>query len=208
MFLLAKKNGIVKNTTINPDAEIIKGCKTHTLFGGEFAITHDSENIAFKTLLGSCVAIMFYDNVKHIKAMNHFLLPKTSSANNDLKYGLFSVETMLNEMYKLGSKKENIVAKISGGASMIDISLSSTSIGNKNVNFAIDFCKIENIKIISNHTRGIRSRIILLTNNFETFIKNIEENIKNIDIVNSEIKLQQELFTNEEIDYNNKIVIF
>lgn len=33
--------------------------------------------------------------------MNHFLLPKTNNTNDDMKYGLYSVEAMLNEMYKL-----------------------------------------------------------------------------------------------------------
>ena len=31
---------------------------THTIIGGEYAVVSDDENIAFKTLLGSCVAIM------------------------------------------------------------------------------------------------------------------------------------------------------
>ena len=34
--------------------------------------------------------------------MNHFLLPDTNDNSNDMKYGLYSVEAMLNEMYKIG----------------------------------------------------------------------------------------------------------
>ena len=193
MILIGHKDGSLENRTLSANSQIIKGFPTHTIIGGEFAVCKDSENVAFKTLLGSCVAIMFYDNEKKIKAMNHFLLPKTTSANDDMKYGLFSVESMLNEMYKLGCKKENIVAKISGGASIVNINMSANSIGNRNVDFAMDFCKSENFRVISNHTKGNKSRVILLTNNFETFIKNIDESNKNIDVINNEIQLQKDI---------------
>ena len=200
MFLIGHKNGSLEQKNTMSNMQIIKGFPTHTIIGGEFAVCYDTENIAFKTLLGSCVAIMFYDNSKKIKAMNHFLLPKTTNANDDMKYGLFSVEAMLNEMYKLGCKKENIVAKISGGASIVNINLSSNSIGNRNVDFAIDFCKSENFKILSNHTKGTKSRVILLTNNFETFIKNIDESKQNNDVVNTEIQLQKDILVNKDVN--------
>ena len=56
-----------------------------------------------------------------------------------MKYGLYSVEAMLNEMYKLGCSKANMLAKISGGADIMQINMSSQSIGFRNVEFAKDF---------------------------------------------------------------------
>lgn len=52
-----------------------KGYNTYTVIGGEFAVGSDEDNVAFKTLLGSCVVIMLMNKMKKIKAMNHFLLP-------------------------------------------------------------------------------------------------------------------------------------
>jgi len=198
MILIGHKNGNIEKTSISSNTQIIKGYPTHTVIGGEFAIVNEENNIALKTLLGSCVAIMFYDNIKKIYSMNHFLLPKTNSANDDMKYGLFSVESMLNEMYKLGCKKQNIEAKISGGASMVSFNNNNlNTIGNRNVEFAIDFCNAEGFKIISNHTRGTKSRLILLTENFQTFIKNIDSSNENSDIINNEINLQNEIILNK-----------
>ena len=207
MILIGRKNSKIEKINISNTAQIIKGFPTHTVIGGEFAIVKEENNIALKTLLGSCVAIMFYDNSKKIFAMNHFLLPKTNSMNEDMKYGLFSVESMLNEMYKLGCKKENITAKISGGASIIGVRNNTSSIGNKNVEFAIDFCNSEGFKIVSNHTKGTKSRLILLINNFQTFIKNIDSSNENSDIINSEVSLQNEISLNKlELESNNNSI--
>jgi chemotaxis protein CheD len=166
-----------------------KGYPTHTVIGGEFAIALD-QSIALKTLLGSCVAIMFYDRIKKIAAMNHFLLPSTSSSSNDMKYGLYSVETMLNEMYKLGCTKQSMVAKISGGANILS-TVTSSNIGHRNVEFAKDFCHTEGFRVVSEHTRGEHSRVILLVENFETFIKTSSKDDSTVS--RSERSLQSEV---------------
>jgi len=194
LVILGHKDGSIEKLTANISTQKIKGYEAHTVIGGEFAVTTDYDNIAFKTLLGSCVAIMFYDEVKKIKAMNHFLLPTTNNSNEDMKYGLYSVEAMLNEMYKLGCSKNNLKAKISGGADIMQLSASNTnSIGYRNVEFAKDFCSSEGFKIISEHTRGEHARLILMTNNFETFIKVTSKNETDSKVIQEEKTLQVEI---------------
>jgi chemotaxis protein CheD len=100
LIVIGHKDGSIEKASAVRFTQKTKGLNTHTVIGGEFAVGSDLEHVAFKTLLGSCVAIMFYDKVKHIKGMNHFLLPTTNNNNDDMKYGLYSVEAMLNEMYK------------------------------------------------------------------------------------------------------------
>lgn len=193
MITLGHKDGSIEKVSSSRITQIVKGYRTHTLIGGEFAIVSDFDNIAFKTLLGSCVAIMFYDKKKKIKGMNHFLLPSTNNSNEDMKYGLYSVEAMLNEMYKMGCKKENMAAKISGGADIINVSASSKSIGDRNVEFAMNFCVSEGFRILSNHTRGIDGRVILFANRFETFIKGVNNSTTTNEVIAQEQKLQDEL---------------
>ena len=82
---------------------------------------------------------MFYDKATKIKGMNHFYYQKQIIQNDDMKYGLYSVEAMLNEMYKLGCSKHNMVVKISGGADIMQINMSAQSIGFRNAEFAKDF---------------------------------------------------------------------
>jgi chemotaxis protein CheD len=193
LITLGHKDGSIKKLPSSMVTQIVKGYPTHTVIGGEFAVVKDDFNIAFKTLLGSCVAIMFYDKVQNIKGMNHFLLPATSNSNEDMKYGLYSVEAMLNEMYKMGCKKENMAVKISGGADIMSIGLSSKSIGHRNVEFARDFCASEGFRIISDHTRGTDGRVILLTTKFETFIKGVNNSNTNSEVLREEKALQKEI---------------
>ena len=193
MIVIGHKDGSIEKTSAVRFTQKTKGLLTHTVIGGEFAVGSDIENIAFKTLLGSCVAIMFFDKVKKIKAMNHFLLPTTNNTNDDMKYGLYSVEAMLNEMYKLGCSKNNMVAKISGGADIMQLNMSSLSIGHRNVEFAKDFCKSEGFKLISEHTRGEHGRLILLADEFQTFIKVTQKTETDSKIATEEQSLQKEI---------------
>jgi chemotaxis protein CheD len=193
MIILGHKDGNIDKLSTSKITQIVKGMPTHTIIGGEFAVVNDSYNIGFKTLLGSCVAIMFYDKNKKIKAMNHFLLPNTNNSNEDMKYGLYSVEAMLNEMYKLGCSKQNMAAKISGGADIMNISSNSKSIGHRNVEFAHTFCREEGFRILSDHTRGNSGRVILMGDRFETFIKDVNNNQTSVDVANQEKKLEREI---------------
>jgi chemotaxis protein CheD len=193
LITVGHKDGSIEKLSSVRLTQTIKGFPTHTVIGGEFAIAPDDYNVAFKTLLGSCVAIMFYDKNLKIKAMNHFLLPSTSNSNEDMKYGLYSVEAMLNEMYKMGCRKENMAVKISGGADIMNIGVSANSIGHRNVEFAKDFCASEGFRIISDHTRGNQGRVILLTNRFETFIRVVDNANTTQNVVTEERALQREL---------------
>jgi len=193
MITLGHKDGSIENISNSRITQIVKGMRTHTIIGGEFAVVNDSEGIGFKTLLGSCVAIMFYDKNTKVKGMNHFLLPATDNSNEDMKYGLYSVEAMLNEMYKLGCKKENMAAKISGGADIMNMLMTTKSIGHRNVEFAHTFCRSEGFRILSDHTRGNDGRVILMGNRFETFIKNVDNNNTSKKVASDERKLQDEL---------------
>jgi|TARA_B100001063_G_scaffold37336_1_gene30909 chemotaxis protein CheD len=193
LIVIGHKDGSIEKASAIRFTQKTKGLCTHTVIGGEFAVGNDIEQIAFKTLLGSCVAIMFYDKVTKIKAMNHFLLPSSNNSNDDMKYGLYSVEAMLNEMYKLGCNKNNMFAKISGGADIMQLNVSSESIGHRNVEFAKDFCKSEGFQLMSEHTRGEHGRLILLANEFETFIKVTQKSETDSKILLEEKSLQKEI---------------
>ena len=193
MIVIGHKDGSIEKTSSASFTQKTKGLLTHTVIGGEFAVGSDVEQIAFKTLLGSCVAIMFFDKKTKIKGMNHFLLPTTNNNNDDMKYGLYSVEAMLNEMYKLGCSKNHMVAKISGGADIMQLNMSAHSIGERNVDFAKEFCKSEGFPLISEHTRGKHGRLILLANEFETFIKVTQKSETDNKIAFEEKSLQKEI---------------
>jgi len=209
MIVIGHKDGSIEKVSSSRFTQQTKGYNTHTVIGGEFAVGKDEDDVAFKTLLGSCVALMFYDKDKKIKGMNHFLLPKTENTIDDMKYGLYSVEAMLNEMYKMGCKKQNMIAKISGGADIMQLNLSNASIGQRNVEFAKEFCRSEGFKVLSEHTRGEHGRLILLADNFDTFIKVTQKTDTDNKILTEEKKLQTEITKAPVIkEYSGAVEIF
>jgi len=155
-----------------PDAiKYIRNKETLGIIGGEFAITYDEDDLPITTLLGSCVAVTLYDAALQVKGMNHFLLPTSCAQGTSCRFGLYAMEAMLNEMYKLGCRKENISAKIAGGANILhDL---SDSIGERNVLFARQFCRSEGIRIVAENVLGSNGRVVMLDRDFQTIAKTI-----------------------------------
>ncbi len=155
-----------------PDAaKYIQNKETLGIIGGEFAITYDHDDLPITTLLGSCVAVMLYDSALGVKGMNHFLLPTSCAQGTSCRFGLYAMETMLNEMYRLGCRKENLTAKIAGGATILhDL---SDSIGERNVAFARQFCRSEGIRIVAENVLGVNGRVVMVDSGFRTIAKTI-----------------------------------
>ncbi|MGY9048247.1 hypothetical protein P775_08510 [Puniceibacterium antarcticum] len=109
---------------------------------GEYAIDADP-NIVLTTVLGSCVAVCLTDPVAAIGGMNHFLLPqKDGKAGESFRYGAYSMELLINGLLKRGARKDRLVAKMFGGASM---NSTLRDIGGSNVAFAREFLANESI---------------------------------------------------------------
>jgi len=205
--MIIKANIESKIETIEQQSitQVVNGFNTLSIVGGEFAVIPDSENVAIKTLLGSCVAIMFYDEVKKITAMNHFLLPDSNSGNS-LKFGLYSVELMLNEMYKIGCTKNNIVAKIAGGGHIL--SAHDNRIGDKNVDFALNFCSVEHIPVVGEQVRGEHGRVVLLAPQFQTFIRVVKNRAVEAEIKANESGLAIHSSTTASTNNSDNITLF
>ncbi len=189
-FKGGKRQGVERIKEV-PRSKIVNGYKTYPIVAGEFAITRDSSHVALSTILGSCVALMLYDGKTKIKAMNHFVLPASSSKTDCYRFGLYSIESMFNEMLKLGVKKEHVVAKIAGGANVLHSVSSNT--GLKNVNFAREFCKSENIRITAENTLGEHGREVLLIHNFQTYIRKIGSRMRDEHLLQEEKRYQKQI---------------
>lgn len=90
-----------------------------------------------KTILGSCVAICLWDPVVKAGGINHYMLPNWNG--NDLaspKYGNIAIEKLLERLYALGCRKENLQAKIFGGGDLIAADRSAMLIGERNIRVA------------------------------------------------------------------------
>lgn len=129
------------------------------------------------TILGSCVAVCLYDDNKQIGGMNHYMLPLWNGEGlASPKYGNVAIERLINKMLKLGCNRQNMKAKIFGGASVISVNNDLYNIGQRNIQLAEDILEKEGIKIIASSVGGFQGRKILMdTSNFQIRQKYIEK---------------------------------
>ena len=122
---------------------------------GEYFVSR--EDILIVTVLGSCIAACLWDRNRRIGGMNHFMLPDGDSAEVSGRYGSYAMELLINEMLKLGARRESLQAKIFGGAQVMQ-SLNILNVGERNTAFVNQYLRTERIPIVSEDVLGISPR--------------------------------------------------
>lgn len=162
-----------------------RGAKLHVhLLPGDFYASN--EPVIIRTLLGSCVAACLYDPVKRVVGMNHFLLSNRRYARNIPsvlseagRYGIHAMELLINEMLKLGAKRQNLKAKAFGGGSIYlntEIKDNFFCVGDVNSRFIREFLKNDGIPLVAEDLGGERARIIhFLYDDFSVHVKKINK---------------------------------
>lgn len=129
--------------------------KLQHVIQGEFAVT-DDPNIVLTAILGSCVACCFHDPVTRVGGMNHFLLPgDVSSGDDSLRYGVNSMELLINGLLRRGARRDRLEAKLFGGARVL---AGLSDVGSQNAAFARRFLKEEGIACIGESLGGNQAR--------------------------------------------------
>ncbi len=124
---------------------------------GQFEISSDP-NVVMHTLLGSCIAACMCDPVARVGGMNHFLLPgKADDKDGNLRYGINSMELLINGLLRQGAARDRLQAKIFGGAKMLS---NLKNIGESNADFARWFLEQEGIRCVNSSVGGTRGRKI------------------------------------------------
>ena len=147
--------------------------KKVNIFIGEYYASR--EPAVIKTLLGSCVAACLYDRINRIGGMNHILLPGKADLkemDDPSRYSINAMEILINSMMKLGSERGQIIAKVFGGASVIQGISPGKAVGPKISEFVVSFLKNEGIKISGSDLGGFKSRTIFFhTDTGDVFLK-------------------------------------
>ncbi len=136
--------------------------------------------------LGSCVGVALYDSQTKIIGLAHVMLPSSEQAknkSNPAKFADTAIVILANDMVRLGAKRENIVAKLAGGAQMFNFSSGSDlmRIGYRNVIACKEKLQELRIPIISEDTGGNYGRTIeLYSSDGKLMIKTIGFGIKQI----------------------------
>jgi chemotaxis protein CheD len=110
------------------------------LLPGEYYVTTAGERIA--TVLGSCVSACVRDRRLGIGGMNHFMLPLDASkgtsawgsaASAATRYGNVAMERLINDILKLGGRRDSLEVKLVGGGKVLDGM--DIDIGARNIEF-------------------------------------------------------------------------
>lgn len=121
----------------------------------------EREPYVVTTILGSCVAICLYDPTLKIGGINHYMLPYWNGQGlASPRYGNIAIERLIERIILLGSKKNNLKAKLFGGAEVIDTHISNFHIGERNIEIAIDMLSEHGIPIIAKSIGGKQGRRI------------------------------------------------
>jgi len=129
---------------------------------GGFAVTGRAD-LAFATLLGSCVAACICDPRAGVGGLNHFLLPGDGgnpapcAAAGATRYGAHAMAALIDEIVRQGGARPRLQAKLFGGANMIAMS-SASPVGERNRTFALDFLRREGIPVTAAGLGGAQPR--------------------------------------------------
>lgn len=135
---------------------------------GEFYASNTPVTIS--TLLGSCVAVCLFDPKNKVLGMNHFMLSQQRFESGGRfalseagRYGVHSMELLINELLKLGAKKPFMKAKVFGGATLLTRTHTDTrllNVGAVNCKFIREFMANDGIPLVAENLGGKQGRVI------------------------------------------------
>ena len=133
----------------------------HYLIPGKVFAT--AQPFAISTIVGSGVAVFLWDSVNKVGGANHFMLPEgPESGENAMRYGNVANPALLQRMLDLGAERRNLEAKIFGGSvSGINFGGEGERLGERNLQTAEKFLRMNGIRVVYNEVGGIRGRKVV-----------------------------------------------
>jgi chemotaxis protein CheD len=135
------------------------GTHARKILPGEYHV--DAEDVLLVTVLGSCVSACVRDTKRGIGGMNHFMLPDAGASGGPLsesaRYGAYAMEVLVNDLMKLGARREQLEAKVFGGGRVM-AELAQSNVGERNAAFVIEYLQNEGIKIAARDLLDVHPR--------------------------------------------------
>jgi len=78
-------------------------------------------------------------------------------ASNEMRYGQFAMERLINDVLRAGGRRERLEVKLFGGANVMN---GSMRIGDSNAEFALEFMRAEGLTIAAQDLGGDLARRI------------------------------------------------
>jgi chemotaxis receptor (MCP) glutamine deamidase CheD len=128
-----------------------------------------------KTLLGSCISVCLFDPVRAVGGMNHFMLPHGVASDGDSsRFGAYAMDVLIGAMMKLGGDRRRFVAKVFGGAHVLNVRETANGVPQQNIHFIREFLENEGFPIKSEDVGGYHPRHVhFYTATGKAFIKRL-----------------------------------
>lgn len=110
--------------------------------------------VAITTILGSCVAVGLWDAERGIGGMNHFMLPW--GAEQSPKFANHSLPSLLDQLERLGARRERLQACLLGGSVMTE--RDHFQLGPRNLEVAWQFIDAHGFPVVHEDCGGSRGR--------------------------------------------------
>lgn len=125
------------------------------------------------TILGSCVAIVLWDEAAGVGGLNHYLLPLWARVHEDtLRFGNVAFERLLDDVLARGAVRSRLRAKVFGGACLLASEERAHHLGAKNVDVARSLLAAARIPIVAEDVGGRRGRkLIVHTDTGDAWVK-------------------------------------
>ncbi|MBX5460586.1 MAG: chemoreceptor glutamine deamidase CheD [Steroidobacteraceae bacterium] len=139
---------------------------TVKILPGEYYVTRSDE--AITTVLGSCISACIRDPVAKVGGMNHFMLPEDTTPRDgsargapvvlSTRYGSHAMESLINDLLKLGAVRERLEIKVFGGGRVL---AAMTDIGKRNIDFVKSYLNLERLPITAQDVGGDQPRKVI-----------------------------------------------
>ena len=138
--------------------DAVDGAQKYYLHPGRLFVS--AEPAAVTTILGSCVAVCLWDESQVLGGMNHYLLPDGGGVRAaGERFAPVALRRLLEQLLELGARKENLKAKVFGGACVLEaFRESGNDLGTKNIEAAHHFLEVESIPILAEDVGGKAGR--------------------------------------------------
>ena len=131
-----------------------------SILPGEFFVSRDP--MVVYTVLGSCISACIRDPIVGVGGMNHFMLPRreqdpSNPVSLSARYGTYAMEILINQLIKMGARRENLEVKVFGGANVLR-GFTLNSIGESNATFVGEYLRYEGIRLVAEDLLGTHPR--------------------------------------------------
>lgn len=91
----------------------------------DIKVSQDPDAVIVTYALGSCIAVILHDPIHRVGGMIHYMLPlskgfEAKAIDRPAMFGDTGIPLLFESMYKLGSKKPDLVVKVAGGGCIND----------------------------------------------------------------------------------------